>query len=252
MPLLESVPNVPTHEEFYGLIDNEITDREFDSDNKDEDIKHLIVLALSLLQDFYLQVQFYTAYDILTEKFKKELDNFNVELKESLWILFREYLDTLEAEGNVKYEIPSGTVDTNIDLQSVIDSSVDAVTGTLYVDLKNKADFYHDVAIATGAFSLHADFRRAIKKLTNKIDFNAQYSQKLMERKFQEFVYGQEALFYWICSGRNTCAWCYEIEAMSPMPLSMLPVDHPNGMCRTEPVKPDEYTDDYLKIRGWI
>ena len=252
MPLLSSVPNVPTHEEFYGLIDNELTDKEFDSDIADEDIKRMVVLALSLLQDFYLQVKYYTAYDVLTEKFEKELDSFNIELKESLVLLFKEYLTNLEVEQNIEYEIPAGTVDTNVDLEKVIDSSVDAVTSTLYADLKSKADFYEDMAITTGVFSLHADFRRAVKKLTNKIDFNAQYAQRLIDRSFKEFVYGQEALFYWICSGRNTCAWCYEIEALSPMPLSMLPVDHPNGMCRTEPVNPDQYTDDYMIVRGWM
>lgn len=252
MPLLSSVPNVPTYEEFYGLIDNELTDKEFDSDIQDEDIRRMVVLALSLLQDFYLQVQYYTAYDILTENFQKELDAFNIELKESLMILFQEYLNNLEVDFNLKYEIPAGTVKHNFDLKNIIDSSVDAVTGTLYLDLKSKADFYNDVAISTGVFSLHADFRRAVKKLTNKIDGNAQYAQKRVDRSFKEFVYGQDALFYWICSGRNTCAWCYEIEAMSPMPLSMLPVDHPNGMCRTEPVNPDQYTDAYRIIRGWI
>ena len=101
-------------------------------------------------------------------------------------------------------------------------------------------------------FSLHADFRRAIRKLSNKISGNAEYVRSRVQRDFLEFVYGQEALFRWVVSGRNTCAWCYAIEAMGAMPLSWFPVDHPNGMCRLVPEKPDQYSDEYRVIKGWL
>ena len=77
------VPQVPSYEEFYGLTDNIVSDEEFESDNKDEKIKELITIALSLLQDFYLEVQYYTEYDILSGNFERKLNDFNVELKES-------------------------------------------------------------------------------------------------------------------------------------------------------------------------
>lgn len=245
------VHDVPSYEEFYGLIDNEIDDDEFDSDIEDEKIKKMIVIALSLLQEFYISHMYDTEYTILTDEFEKEISDFNTQLKDLLVSLFATYIGEVQNELDLEYVIPSNHIKTDVDLETVIDSAVDTVTDTLYVDLKNKANFYRDVAITTGMFSPHANFRRAIKRLSNHIDYNAQYTRNRITREYQSFVYGQEALFYWRVSGRNTCAWCYEMEAMGAMPLSWFPVDHPNGQCWLVPVLPDVYSDEYVELRGW-
>lgn len=245
------VHDVPSYEEFYGLIDNEIDDEEFDSDIEDEKIKKMIVIALSLLQEFYISHMYDTEYTILTDEFEKEISDFNTQLKDLLISLFATYIGEVQNELDLEYVIPSNHIKTDVDLETVIDSAVDTVTDTLYVDLKNKANFYRDVAITTGMFSPHANFRRAIKRLSNHIDYNAQYTRNRITREYQSFVYGQEALFYWRVSGRNTCAWCYEMEAMGAMPLSWFPVDHPNGHCWLVPVLPDVYSDEYVELRGW-
>ena len=249
--LLVLVHDVPSYEEFYGLIDNEIGDDEFDSDIEDEKIKKMIVIALSLLQEFYISHMYDTEYTILTDEFEKEISDFNTQLKDLLISLFATYIGEVQNELDLEYVIPSNHIKTDVDLETVIDSAVDTVTDTLYVDLKNKANFYRDVAITTGMFSPHANFRRAIKRLSNHIDYNAQYTRNRITREYQSFVYGQEALFYWRVSGRNTCAWCYEMEAMGAMPLSWFPVDHPNGHCWLVPVLPDVYSDEYVELRGW-
>lgn len=245
------VRELPSYEEFYGLIDNEIDDEEFDSDNKDEQIKKMIAIGLSLLQEFYIAHMYDTEYTILAEEFEQEISDFNTQLKDLLLSLFATYIGDVQNELDLEYVIPTGTVKTDVDLETTINSAVDTVTDTLYVDLKNKANFYRDVAITTGMFSLHSNFRRAIKRLSNHIDYNAQYTKNRITREYQSFVYGQEALFYWRVSGRNTCAWCYEMEAMGAMPLSWFPVDHPNGNCWLEPVLPDVYSDEYVELRGW-
>ena len=243
------VHEIPSYEEFYGLIDNEIDDEEFDSDEKDEKIKKMIAIALSLLQEFYLLHKYDNEYFIVSEYFQEELNDFREFLKENLIVLFNKYFEEISAELDMKYNIPSGIVKPSVDIESVIDSGVNAVIDTLYADLKNKADFYKDVAITTGTFSLHANFRRAIKRLTNVITNNAQYSAHVIDRDYMSFVYGQEALFQWNVTGINTCEWCYEMEAMGAMPLSWFPVDHPNGRCWLTPVNPDEYSDEYNKLR---
>ena len=133
----------------------------------------------------------------------------------------------------------------------MINSAVDSVTNSLYSDLKEKAQFYQDMAITTGVFSLHSNFRRAVKELESKISNNAHHGSKLIEREYLSFVYGQEALFYWRVTGVNTCAWCYDNAAMGAMPLSYWSVDHINGRCWLEPEKPNEYSDEYKMIRGW-
>lgn len=245
------VREVPSYEEFYGLIDNEILDEEFDSNEKDEKIKQIIAIALSLLQEFYLIHQYDNEYFITSDYFKEELNDFNQFLKENLVVLFNKYFQEITDELNIKYNLPEGTVTPTVDLESVIDSGVDSVTDTLYSDLKNKADFYKDVAIITGVFSLHSNFRRAIKKLTNVVSNNAQYTAHVIDRQYLSFVYGQEALFQWNVSGVNTCPWCYEMEAMGAMPLSWFPVDHPNGHCWLTPVNSNEYSEEYNNLMGW-
>ena len=244
------VHDVPTFEEFFGLIDNELDDEDFEPDNNDEDIKKLIALVLSLLQEFYIEYMYSTEYEIASEEFEEKVDQFNSDLKEFMIVLFTSYVEEINTRLAMQYSIPISTLDDGMlkllaDIETGIDSSVDAVTKTLYYDLKDKADFYKDMAVTTGVFSVHSNFRRAVKKLTNVVDFKAQYARKRVERGYLEFVYGQEALFRWRVSGINTCAWCYEMEAMGAMPLSWFPVDHVNGMCWLEPVAPNEYSKEY-------
>lgn len=242
------VSEIPSYEEFYGLIDNELSDEDFQPNTSDDDLKEIILIALGLLQDFYLEVKYYTEYDILSDRFEQQLSKFNLELKEQLLVLLSDYMDSVSSDYDLEYNLPSHIVDTKVDLEEIIDAGVDSVTDTLYADLKDKATFYKEMAITTGMFSLHSNFRRAVRKLSNVVDYNSQYLAKRIDRSYNEFVYGQEALFYWICSGRNTCSWCYSIERESPLPLSMLPIDHPNGHCTIKPVLPDVYSDEYLEV----
>ena len=244
------VPNVPSHEEFFGLIDNEIDDEEFDSDEQDEKIKRMIAIALSLLQEFYLLHMYDNEYYVASELFEEELNNFNQFLKENLLVLFNNYIESLANDFDLMYDLPTGIVSPAFDIETVINSAVDSVTATLYADLKNKADFYKELSITTGVFSLHSNFRRAIKKLRNVISNNAHHVEKVVEREYLSFVYGQEAMFRWRVTGINTCNWCYEMEAMGAMPLSWFPVDHIHGRCWLEPVKPNEYSDEYMQILG--
>lgn len=246
-----SVAETPNYEEYYGLLDNDLDDEDFSPNNQDEDIKKMLTIALGLLYDFYIEHKYYSEYNIGSEEFKEEIDELNVQLKEMLIYLFTNYVIDVQNRLDVEYVIPTGTITSDFDLEAVIDSGVDAAISQLYNDLKNKADFYRDVAITTGMFSLHSNFRRAVKRLTNVIDYNAQYTRNRIERSYLEFVYGQEALFYWKVSGINTCPWCYDLESMGAMPLSWFPVDHPNGRCWLEPVLPDVYSDEYVTLRGW-
>lgn len=246
--MLKSVPNVPTHEEYNGLDDNYLEDEEFEPDNKDEKIKKMIAILLALLQEFYILHMYELEHYFASEQFLDDITVFNEELKDNLMVLFKEYLDELATDLDVEWRIPSGTVDVTIDLEELVNSGIDTVTWGLYFDLKDKADYY-TVMQTSGKFAPHSNFRRAVKKLTNQIDYKSQSIQKQIDRDYLNFVYGQEALFYWKCSGINTCAWCYEIEAMGAMPLSWFPVDHVNGRCVLVPVIPDLYSDDYLEVR---
>lgn len=246
--LAKSVHEIPTHEEYNGLDDNYLEDWEFESDEEDEKKKKLIAILLALFQEFYILHMYDAEFYFSSEMFLENIEDFNTELKDNLTVLFNEYVEELTTELAVKWNIPVTTVDVALDIDVLVDGAIDTVTNSLYYDLKDKADFYK-VMDTSGKFVPHSNFRRALKRLKNQVDYKAQSIEKQIDRKYLEFVYGQEALFYWRCSGINTCAWCYEIEAMGAMPLSWFPVDHVNGRCWLEPVLPDVYSDDYLEAR---
>ena len=246
--LVKSVHEIPSYEEYNGLDDNYIEDEEFEADNDDDKVKKILAIMLALMQEFYILHMYDTEYYFASEQFEIDIENFSAELKSNLQVLFDDYYSTLTDELDIKWKIPTNTVDVVIDLEELVDTGIETVTKTLYYDLKDKSSYYK-VTQTSGKFVPHANFRRAIKRLNNQIDYKAQSIQKQIKRNYLEFVYGQEALFYWKCSGINTCAWCYEIEAMGAMPLSWFPVDHVNGRCELVPVLPDVYSDDYLEVR---
>jgi len=246
--LAKSVPNIPTHEEYFGLDDNVLTDDEFELDSDDDKVKKMLLIMLGLLEEFYIEHMYDTAYYYASEQFKDDIDEFNQMLKDNWLILFSSFVTDLTNELDAEWSIPTDTVGIPLELEELINSGIDAVTNTLYYDLKDKADFYKEMALITGVFSVHSNFRRAVKRLANQINFKGNHVHKIIDRKYQEFIYGQEALFTWVCSGRNTCAWCYSIEAMGAMPLSYFPLDHINGECVLKPVNPDQFSDEYNLI----
>jgi len=246
--LAKSVPNSPNFEEYFGLDDNILTDEEFEPDNDDEKIKKMLIIMLGLLEEFYIEHMYESAYYYASEKFKEDIDEFKVTLKDNWLVLLTSFMNELVNEYDAEWKIPTGTVDIPMELEEIVSSGIDSVINTLYYDLKDKADFYKEMIIITGTFVAHSNYRRAVKRLVNQIDFKGNHIEKIINRKYQEFIYGQEALFTWHCSGINTCNWCYSIEAKGAMPLSWFPLDHINGRCVLKPVNPDVFSDEYNDI----
>lgn len=246
--MAKSVPNSPNFEEYFGLDDNILTDEEFEPDNDDEKIKKMLIIMLGLLEEFYIEHMYESVQYYASEKFKEDIDEFKVTLKDNWLVLLTSFMDELVNEYDAEWKIPAGTVDIPMELEEIVSSGIDSVVNTLYYDLKDKADFYKEMIIITGAFVAHSNYRRAVKRLVNQIDFKGNHIEKIINRKYQEFIYGQEALFTWHCSGINTCTWCYSIEAKGAMPLSWFPLDHINGRCVLKPVNPDVFSDEYNDI----
>lgn len=246
---MKAVPNVPTHEEYFGINDNYIEDEEFEPDNRDDDVKKMILVMLALLQEFYILHMYDEAYYFNSEQFKEDINRFNGELKDNLLVLFNEYVSILTNNLDAKWKIPTGTVTIPLELAEIINSGMDSVTNILFYELMDNATYYTELSMTTGSFSPHGSFRRAIRRLTNQVDFKGHDIRKIIDRKYDEFVYGQEALGKWVCSGRNTCDWCYMIEAMGTMPLSWFPIDHINGECKIVMENPNVYSEEYNMIR---
>ena len=245
-----SVTQIPTYEEFFGIVDNELTDSDFTGKTDDEEVNKIITALLVVLQRFYYEHRYYTPSDVLGTGFKSDLKALREELYSTLLVLMDDYEESLVNDKNVEYLIPDGTVSIDFDLSASLKDGIDDVVTQLGCEARSKAAFFA-VATVAGAFSLHSNFRRAVKRLSQSVEFNAQFMDKLIDRSFLEFVHGEEALYDWIPSGINTCPWCYMVADNSPMPLRMLPVDHINGRCTIRLHTPDVYSDEYKEIRGW-
>lgn len=246
--LVKLVHNAPSYEEYFGLNDNILGDDDFSFSEGDEDVKKMILVMLALLEEFCIHHMYDEAYYYNSEQFKEDIAQLNKDLKNNLLVLFTEYSNILVSNLDGKWRIPKGTVEIPIELEEIINSGIDTVTNSLYYELKDKAVYYTILSLNTGSFSPHGSFRRTIKKLINQISFKGHDIRKIINRKYDEFIYGQDALFRWRCSGINTCEWCYSIEAAGAMPLSWFPIDHINGGCVLLPENPDKYSEEYARI----
>ncbi len=248
--LPKPVHEIPSIEEFNGLDDNEVLLSEFDFDSSDEDLNHMMAVLLGLFYEFYESCQYLGDDYFKSSGFINDLNALNTSLKENWRLLLKDYISSKHDYYDTHWLLPPDTVKSSeVNTLSLINTGVNAVTDTLKQDLKDKSTYYQIMENTSGKFLPHANFRRAMKKLKTQIDFKTQAINKQIKRDYDKFVYGEEALFDWVCSGRNTCAWCYMVEAESPLPLNMLPVDHPNGECRIEPHNPGQYSDEYNKVR---
>lgn len=247
------VSEVPSYDEFFGLTKDRLTYSDWVEDKEDNmDIALIVNAVLVILQEFYTEHKFDSEHEWVKESLKQEFNTLNKELYETIMELLDDFIEKTQNKYDEQYFIPANTVDTEIYFGDVINSGVDSVVNQLYDEIRNKADFYTSMVVVAGNFTIEANFRRAVKRLSNIIKNNAHHGEKVIERKYLEFVYGEDALFDWIPSGINTCEWCYMIADMSPLPLSRLPVDHINGRCSIVPHYPNQYSEDYLDLVGWL
>lgn len=247
------VSEVPSFEEFFGLTENGLSYADWVEEKEDdEDIALMINAVLVILQEFYNEHRYDTEKEWVKESLKREFNTLNKELYNTTLEMIDDYIETVHERFNNQYNIPQGRVEAEVYYDDVINSGIDSVVNQLYDEIKNKADFYNTMILATGVFTIEANFRRAIKRLSNIIKNNAHHGEKIVERKYMEFIYGEDALFDWVTSGRNTCEWCYAVESLNPQPLSALPVDHINGGCRIVPHDPTQFSDEYNDLMGWL
>lgn len=247
---MKSVPEIPSVDEFNGLDDNELDFQELDFSSPDEDLDRIMTVLLGLYFDFYTLVKYKGVGYFSSKVFDDDVRVWKRSLVDNWIVLWREYIKGKHDYYDGLYRIPSNIVKSNdFNAKTLIEQGINTVTSTLHSDLKDKATYYKIMKNTSGKFLPHANFRRGLKRLTNQIDYKTQSINNHIDRKYKEFVYGETALFDWICSGINTCAWCYMVEAESPLPLNMLPVDHPHGRCRVEPHNPDVFSSEYLKVR---
>lgn len=245
------VHEVMSFEEFFGLDSKVLEASEWVCTHENDKVCEMVNNVLVIMQMFYNNHKYDTPAEWMN--LQGEIRELNHELYTELQKIFMDYTDELEEEQDQLWFIPYGyDIEIDLDFDEILSTRVNAITDRLYNDILSKASYYVIMPITTGMFNVYSDFRRAIKDLTNLVDFNAQNGRNVIERAYLEFVYGKDALFDWVTSGRNTCEWCYYVESMNPQPLGALPVDHVNGGCRIVPHDPTNYTDEYSRLRGWL
>lgn len=245
---------IPSFDEYYELVDNYLDSDDFTVTVNDETREQLITSLIVIIEDFYNSHQYITIDEVLNGSFEDDLEELKTTLKEEANILLNEYISSIQFDQNSKYDIPEGIVETDDRFGDVISSSIDAVTNQLKEDVSTKAHYYSIFMMPQTStsitFNMNSNFKRFVDRFKDGIDFNFQAVKGTIERNYLSFVYGENALFYWVPSGRNTCAWCYMIADMGAMPLSAFPKDHPNGACQLIPANPNKYSDIYQAIRG--
>ena len=245
---------IPSFDEYYDLVDNYLDSNDFTITVNDEERERIITQLIVIIENFYNTHQYITINEVLNGSFDEDLKELKTTLKQEANNLLEEYITTIKLEQDTQYDIPQGIVEVDDRFGDVIDSSVDAVTNQLRDDVTTKAHYYSIFMMPQTStsitFNMNSNFKRFVDRFKDGIDFNFQAVKGTVERKYLSFVYGENALFYWVPSGRNTCAWCYMIAGMGAMPLSAFPKDHPNGACQLIPANPNKYSDIYQAIRG--
>ena len=96
------------------------------------------------------------------------------------------------------------------------------------------------------------NFRRAIKRINDVVGSGLVNAKEKSHREVSKFVYGEDALFYWVCKmDAKTCAWCRSQARSEPRPIDEWELDHPYGRCTLKPVK-EEFSSDYKLLVGIV
>lgn len=242
-----SISKAPSYYEYSGLVEEVLTENDFRVET-DEDRQFIMTSVMALLEEFSNTHNIYDVDYVNSQSFENDIERLKNDLKELLTVLFEDYKNTLMDEEENKWLLPEGIVVIDSDIDNVILPSVDSAINQLYDDSVVKAVYFISAGLEE-EFNIVVNIKRAVSRFKNIVNFNADTVSQEVDRSYLNFVYGEDALFQWVCSGRNTCAWCYMLEGLGPKPLEFFPYDHPNGNCVLEPVNPTDYSDLYLLVK---
>lgn len=147
------------------------------------------------------------------------------------------------------FNIPNKYVSQDTSMYEIIAVSLDTLCNQLKGELKQKSLFF-DENITKDFFNILPNFKRASQKIIDAVGGNLIYSKEKSKRNVEEFVYGEDKLYYWLTANDdNVCEWCRLQEKLPPRTLREMPLDHWNGRCEHEPVD-YEYSNEYKIMLG--
>jgi len=210
----------------------------------DVDEQLVIVACLMLLEQRYRVMQSMTPQEIVDEV-DEIIDSLNTELTNTALSKIddtvKSFFDNLMNE----YSIPSNYVAQDTSMYPIIEQSIDTLCNQLKGEIKQKSMFFID-NLTKDTFNILPNFKRAIRRIIDGVGGNLIYSKEKSKRNIEEFVYGEDKLYYWITANdEKVCAWCRMQESLPPRTLREMPLDHWNGRCEHEPVD-YMYSDEYM------
>lgn len=231
-------------EDYYQFEDDDDSDLFYAPTRFEIDEQLVIVACLMLLEQRYRVLKSMTSQQIVDEiddivdALNRELSDVAVSKIESATI---DYFD----KWMEKYNIPSKYVGYDVSMHPIIEESINTLCNQLKGEIKQKSMFFND-NLTKDTFNILPNFKRAVQKVIDAVGGNLIYSKEKSKRNVEEFVYGEDKLYYWLTANDDkVCAWCRMQESLPPRTLREMPLDHYNGRCEHEPVD-YTYSDEYM------
>lgn len=213
----------------------------------DSDEQFVILMCLAILEAYYEQYNNQSPTDLL-KTITEDMDTFKESLSSEGMKYIEDAVNEKFNEELNEYQIPENTILPDYN-SLVILAGIDALVNQLRDDLRAKAIYYAN-NLSNSPFSVKPNFERAIKRINDVIGTGLINAKEKSHRNVSKFVYGENALFYWVCMmDAKTCAWCRSQAKSDPRPIDEWELDHPYGRCTLKPVS-EEFSDDYKLLVG--
>ena len=239
------VKTIQDIDEYYHSDDGEDDDDLFYAPTYfDVDEQIVVVACLMLLEQRYRVIRSMTLQRIIDEV-EDIIDSLGIELKstaiDKIDSCVYAYFDKVMSD----YNIPDKYVNQDTSMYPIVEQSIDTLINQLKGELKQKAMFFKDNLVKDD-FDILPNFKRAVQKVIDAVGNNLIYSKEKSKRNVEEFVYGEDKLYYWLTANDDkVCNWCRVQESLPPRTLKEMPLDHPHGRCEHEPVD-YTYSDEYM------
>lgn len=211
------------------------------------DEQFAILMCLALLEYYYENYNNQSPDEIL-KTITEDMDSLKESLSSEGMKYVEDAVDTVFNKELEDYQIPENTISPEYNYLVIV-AGIDALVNQLRDDLKAKAIYYAN-NLSNSPFNVKPNFERAIKRINDVVGTGLINAKELSHRNVSKFVYGSDALFYWVCKNdAKTCSWCRSQARSDPRPIDEWELDHPYGRCTLKPVN-EEFSDDYKLLVG--
>ena len=204
----------------------------------------VLIACLMILEQRYRLMQSMTPSQVVDEV-ESIMDSLLVDLDDMAYVQAERHIKSFFDSVLDDYSIPDGYVDMDYSMIDIMRDSIDNLVTQLGGELKVKSKFFVD-NMTIDDFNILPNFKRAVRKLIDGVGSNLIWGKEKSLRNVEEFVYGEDKLYYWITANDDkVCAWCRYQESLPPRTLKEMPLDHWNGRCEHEPVD-YMYSNEYM------